>query len=438
MSEAGSVRQPSNRPRSPAERRRSRSAGPSRQESVEVGLDLHQRLCSAAKTPRLRAGPVIGLTDPIIKKVRSQTLRELPRSRKKSILDVGRRFAAAGRSSAEEFVNGTSTPTRELFGIWSRFPGHTKEERTGAATISDSIKSRDFQTEDSPAYINQAEGNTRGSSTPVAFKILPRGMHKKLSKAKSKSMTLRGVTDFTQSPAERAWRNRKGIVGKWRKLYRGSSSELRKYAVAHGHRSSFSLGDAPEYPELECLPGEGMVRETEVQRWRSEVDGGADTPENQRRSTSTAKGVYGSDVTERAAPMLRSATTDWSKYYGECVGSLSGLKSDTDMDVRSMSITEGTSGLGAGIVASPELRDSTVDFQEQLGREQERAKEELMEKIGRIGQSEGVQDTNLSGDAVEANHKGKDEEVEAEKKPGSVSTDISVDSRDIKVPGGFE
>jgi hypothetical protein len=97
-------------------------------------------------------------------------------------------------------------------------------------------------------------------------------------------------------------------------------------------------------------------------------------------------------------------TADWGRIYAECVGSLSELKSETEPDVLSMSFSEKfDAGTGATLegLASMELRQSTSDFQRQLGREQEKAREELIEKLERIskqGEGKGKKDGNKAGE----------------------------------------
>jgi hypothetical protein len=270
---------------------------------------------------------------------RSKTLE--PRERKKSLLDLKRHFNGGAASSSE-----STTPFKELISIWSRFPSHNRAERIGSASIGNNVVTQDFETVD---RVN----------SPLT----------KMSKLKSINVR----KPLWESPAARARRSRKGILGKWRRIYRSSSTDLRKYAYNHGHRSSISLGDSPEYPELECLPSEGIYTETDVQRRRTRLnDVLKSEPEHEQPVVTKSR--------------TRPAAVDWGKYYGygDCVGSLSALKSESDVDVKS------TVSLGEPAdVKSLDMRDSTVNFQEALGREQQKLKQEIINKIDRLDGADG-------------------------------------------------
>ena len=161
---------------------------------------------------------------------------------------------------------------------------------------------------------------------------------------------------------------------------------MRKYARQYGHRSSLSVGDDPEYPELEVLPGEGMFKVTDVQR-RQETDGS--TQSEAFLEAAACLEPSNPPVAISDAPKKKRAdAADWGRYYGECVGRMSALKSDDGDDVLSLSLSDRVKSgpsLKMGGVMSAEVRDSTSDFRRKLGVEQEKAREELIEKIGRIG-----------------------------------------------------
>jgi hypothetical protein len=375
--------------------RRSQSVGAPRRSSASADLDAHQELCSKAREPLPRVGPGINFIAPELTRRLSQTTREKTKPRKKSVPELGRRFASVAGTPEYVGKSASPTPIRDLLSLWARFPSHTREERNASATDRDGVKVRDFLPEtplneawDYPAPTNKSSSNLRPFASS-AMKRLQTKTSRQLDKSKSKSTTLRAeLSTMMLSPAERARRSRKGLVGRWKRLYRSSSSELRKYANARGHRSSFSVGDTPEYPELEILPGEGLFRVANFQKRQATDDSANSKPEPSWAigSTETTRAVAGSDD----LGMRKPDAADLARSYANCVGSLSALKSE-DGDVISLTLSnqfDRTQDRRIGDVVSTELRDSTSDFRRQLGVEQERAKEELMEKIERIGNNE--------------------------------------------------
>ena len=140
----------------------------------------------------------------------------------KKSLDKLRRLTAAG------FKLGASSHAPS----WTKFPSHTRHERTENATASDRVDVKDF----SSLSLSTADNWTPGSPLPTRDKT------SNLIKAslKSRSMT------FSKLAAKK-------VVRKWTRLYRSHSSDLRRLRA--GHRSSISKGGAVEYPELEIIPG---------------------------------------------------------------------------------------------------------------------------------------------------------------------------------------
>lgn len=115
-----------------------------------------------------------------------------------------------------------SSPARSA-GSWSRFPSHTRAERSSSpASSSDGVQSRDFAVEITRP---QNPGNTQTGTFPA------------MEKRKSRSLTFR-----------------KSITNTLGRLYR-SQVELRGFD--RGHRSSISGGGELEYPELEIPAGLG-------------------------------------------------------------------------------------------------------------------------------------------------------------------------------------
>ncbi|KAK5235577.1 hypothetical protein LTR47_003050 [Exophiala xenobiotica] len=297
------------------------------------------------------------------------------RKRKKSLLDFGWRSTMSHRADEEEHGSGTSTPLKELLGIWGRFPSHTRNERCGAAGTRDGVVARDFaqegQDENAPAdsaYMTPWTGSSMAedSRTPGSLRMLSFGRKERIDKNRTKSMPL--PRSHEQSLALRAKKSRKGLVGRWKKLYRSSSSDLKAYIHTYGHRTSISLGASVAHPELEVIPG----FETHYDG-RAELDGTAPSHGRHQREASAL-----SEKVE-LPPMNEGP---WTQTYRDCVGSMSALRSDAD--IRSMS--EWTDHLFEGgdhisKMKSTELRSSTADFAVELCKELEAAKGGLIKKI---------------------------------------------------------
>ncbi|KIW05100.1 uncharacterized protein PV09_03657 [Verruconis gallopava] len=118
-------------------------------------------------------------------------------------------------------------------GPWSRYPSHTRDQRTGSAGIKDHVKTRDFAYNVNPLNINNdPSGNDCDSS-----RLKKRGKNKRRAGTlpKSKSMIIS-----------------KGLRNYAKMFTRSSSTEFFHYGK--GHRSSISTGGHLEYPELEILP----------------------------------------------------------------------------------------------------------------------------------------------------------------------------------------
>ncbi|KIW09814.1 hypothetical protein PV08_11915 [Exophiala spinifera] len=296
----------------------------------------------------------------------------IEKNRKKSLLDFGKRFAIPSSADDEPGSLSSSTPLKDLFGAWSRFPSHTRNERCGPAGTNDGVIVRDFA--EGVSYDVDAPNSTpetawdgsltsRGMQTPRgSLKLLYFGRKSRMDKGKTRSMPLPRTID--QSPAFRAKKSRRGLVGKWKKIYRSSSSDLKVYIGQYGHRSSISLGLKAKNPDLESIPG--------LDHFRGHSDSDA------------AKDGHKCEAT---TPMTKGEATPlnfepWTQVYKDCVGSLSALRSDAD--IGSMSewtdqVCEGNETLHR--LLSTELRDSTTNFETQPGKELETARKGLLRKI---------------------------------------------------------
>jgi hypothetical protein len=337
------------------------------------------------------------------KTLQSRSFHRLRTAQKKSAADLRRHFGKVGGDE----LNSSGFATAST--IWNRFPSHTREGRNGSAGPADGVNPRDF----TPGTSGRNDQNRAGPQ-PDSLSRISFMRHMTLNRSKTKSMMLKKSSPWLQ--ADKARKSRTGILGRWKRMQRSSSAEFRKYAYYHGHRSSISLGDAVKYPELECLPGEGIFTEsylnhTHVCPLVRESD------DAQRATNEPAANV--DRLTEIAAPQ----TNEWASYYARCVGSPSALNSEADLDAFS------DRGPASIDVRSLDIRDSTVNFQEALGREQERIKQDLLAKLdGFEGAAEG-----------QASNKGPDKKRESVRTNATTDTvgASSVRTKDLKIPGRF-
>ncbi|OAG45026.1 hypothetical protein AYO21_00989 [Fonsecaea monophora] len=306
-------------------------------------------------------------------------------SRKKSILDIGRRFTVVGASSESDGASGASTPLKDIFGLWGRFPSHTRQERCASAGHKDGVATRDFaldyQDENTSSTTPRTPWArptpTRALHTPGSWRMLQ--FSKQDGEEKARTKRIRG----TQSLGIRHSKSRKGLAGRWKRLYRSSSTEFRAYAHTHGHRSSISVGASVGYPELEVIAGdERRFDGCGAFDWRPDMDGSAETSHLQELQVVNR-------MPDRPPEPLD--TQPWTRMYQDCVGSLSALKSDPNMKLGGLA--EVSTGLydrhvTSDSVQSAGLRDSTVDFEHQLGQEHETVKRKLIGKIESMDQSE--------------------------------------------------
>ncbi|TKA78410.1 hypothetical protein B0A49_01374 [Cryomyces minteri] len=110
---------------------------------------------------------------------------------------------------------------------WSRYPSHTREQRTGSAGAGDDVTTRDFAL----LFPDDLQGGSSSDSTPV-----------NTQKRKSKSgLKLPRSTTFGRN-----------IFKYYAGLFKSQSQDFRRHGM--GHRSSIATGGVLEYPELELLP----------------------------------------------------------------------------------------------------------------------------------------------------------------------------------------
>lgn len=307
--------------------RRSRSAQWSRRSSFDVDIDRHQRMCSIAREPllSLRSQSVKNREDPSRRK--SQTMNEKRKPRGKSLLDLNKIFKTI-HGPPEVYSLPSSTGVKDLES-WARFPSHTREQRNGPAGDKDRVLIRDFLRQDDkqnnhkPRLTARATRSTLGllPSTSSPWR-LPIRKHDNLDRTKSKSMNV------VMTSAERARQRREGLAGQWRNIYRRSCSGLKAYTSTYGHRSSVSIGATVEYPELEVLPGEGMLAKSR----RMDLDGSDERLSQQAEGSDIDNlGDERSRTTRDAMPLFGMDANVWREIYKDCMSSTSALKSDSDM-----------------------------------------------------------------------------------------------------------
>ena len=320
-------------------------------------------------------------------------------------------------------------PLKNLFDAWSRFPSHTRTERNGAAGDADNIIARDFY---APHHADTPQPESIKDEQSQTWNRLPQIMQKTLKKGKSKSLTLRGPNSYTA--ADRARRNRKGFLGKWKRLYRSSSSDLRKYALFHGHRSSVSVGDALEYLELECLPGEAMFAEAHIHRLQTTLINQLSDEAAERKARKRLSCPESTNSGRGRLP--RTQAIDWGKFhgYGDCVGSLSALTSKSRLasncNLDNVSVRSEKQSLD---FRSPELRDSTLDFQQGLNQDQEAIKVQLFEKLNGFAEDK---DGEIQHGVADQEDDGK--RLSSVAKSTTMDTGgSSIKTKDLKIPGSF-
>ena len=301
------------------------------------------------------------------------TLGPSKASRKRSLLNIGRRFSVTGASKEAAADSGASTPLKDFLGLWGRFPSHTREDRCDSAGAADGVAVRDFAFERlnenrppcSPIHTRSAtalEVRTSGS-----WNILSLAKQYRFAQRKPKGASPLSFARGSQSLGMRPGKGKIGLAGRLKRFYRTGSMDFQSYIHHHGHRSSVSMGASAEYPELEVVPG--------ILPWRSDLDGTTDNDQHHLRE------VAKHSPSNTSPPIGR---VPWHQTYSDCVGSLSALKSDPELDQASQDGEPGPAKDQTPVrnrLFSTDLRESTINFQSQLGKEKEAAKEGLIRKV---------------------------------------------------------
>ena len=192
---------------------------------------------------------------------------------------------------------------------WTRFPSHSRRERTGAAGAPDKIVVRDFSPITETSITTSGADNYSTSMTPDS------AMHARLTKMRRKSRSM----TFGRNTAKRVW---KSWVGK---MHRSQSSDLKMLSTSlpsRGHRSSISAGRKVEFPELEIIPGFGGYRagvdgsgfeDEEEGEWEEKEDGIQDEEEGEVKEDVRARPMAIARAMDMSLDGGRSLFTDLSE-----------------------------------------------------------------------------------------------------------------------------
>lgn len=350
--------------------------------SAEEKSNIHHGSLRSKRTQTIDPRRSVPAADAEVHPQNPAGQRKAPK--KKSVLDLGKRFTESGVSAQDDRHQGTF---RDLLGLWGRFPSHSREIRCGPAGASDGVAVREFalecMDENTAAYpAPQAPWNrsalSLGLHTPATWRRLQFGNKAKINKRKSKSLdVLRNSVNEPRLMGLRTTKNGKGLVAKWKRIYRSSSSDLRAYTQTYGHRSSISMSASAEYPELEIIAGHDGSHDSRPVQWGVAGNGVTAREVGQQHPNEASQFRAGGVKSPQLSPL------PWTTMYKECVGSLSALKSDVDLQQQQhVGQTDGTKQHDDKPGSdSANLRSSTLDFGVQLGREHEAVREGLIKKL---------------------------------------------------------
>lgn len=218
-------------------------------------------------------------------------------------------------------------------GAWSRYPSHTREQRTGSAGTTDKVKTRDFAYDINTLNILEEEDSSEDT---------PHVKHKRKGKKKAR----------TGLPKSRSMMIGKEYIKNYVRLIRSPSVEW--LHSGKGHRSSISAGGSVEHPELEVIPpvffAVHPILEEEVehdsspfkQRRRdielqdlskpgrergvsnvttsgSVYDGSAEAETTAAENEPTRRAASSPDLTREMSGSRASDALSWSRVYESCV-----------------------------------------------------------------------------------------------------------------------
>ncbi|KAK4693275.1 hypothetical protein P7C71_g4099, partial [Lecanoromycetidae sp. Uapishka_2] len=174
-------------------------------------------------------------------------------------------------------------------GSWSRYPSHTRYERSSSpAGQTDQVFARDFA-EMTPGTPLDASSSSQSYSKPGSSEVKTRSTYHHFPK---------------------------DIIGSLKRIYRTQSQELQRRLQneARGHRSSVSEGGVLEYPELELLGSISPPMPMDDFKPTRQVD-----DLHRSRSPLKRSDDSGFEAVAVEGGGAGDGASDWSEHYRDCV-----------------------------------------------------------------------------------------------------------------------
>lgn len=303
--------------------------------------------------------------------------------RKTSLLDLGKYFTVMPNKVEKEGQTRFDTPQKEVFRLWTGFPSHEKAERSGSTgakgvTVHDFAVLRDAERESSQSAASPSPDKV-DLLTQRSWKKLTFGKKGRLQKGESKSMTLPRFSNGVDMVSSGKKSGRKGLAGRWRRLYRSNSLQIQAYRDDEVG-SKDSVRESILGCKVEDVANIRHAASNDTARCLN-MDGASDTAHPHQREAA------GQSPTGQAQTLAPLDSQPWTQMYRSCVGSLSALKSEGEL----VSLSEGGAENHVQDVEARELTsESTTSFVIKLERTKEEARLKLIEqseKMGTIGTS---------------------------------------------------
>ena len=257
------------------------------------------------------------------------------------------------RASHPTVADGQRSPSSEHASAWSRFPSHSRQERSNSpADEKDHVFAHDF-----------APAAATGSDKP----------HKRHRK--------RSIRKYQSAHFER-------LRHSLRDMYRAKSMEFSaRYGTgSHGHRSSISEGGLEEYPELEMLPPLSAMSGDGAGSPPLDVSYGGEMS-----SQATAEPEEKHDHIQCSIVSPAGSARKWSRLYEDCVvrRDLSGGSQGSGImrHPYTHAVSEHFSPMDLDLVGSfragegegeDDIRSSTMDFKRGLEESERREREKVL------------------------------------------------------------
>lgn len=181
------------------------------------------------------------------------------------------------KSERRETKRENSTQSHQNLGSWSKYPSHTRAERTGTAGPRDLVYSKDF------APLSEG-GYSISQMTDQGYKKA------NMAKATTKSRIAKSKSVIFG----------KSILKSYAKFFKHQSVEFQRYG--HGHKSSISVSGVTEHPELEMV---ASVFPT--------------TADSKRSQSATCQRSHLPDVRIEDSDSDPNTAKQWSQIYQNCV-----------------------------------------------------------------------------------------------------------------------